>query len=85
MSSSSSSDDDDDGDGGEEDVTGASGAAGGDVVDWDMIQEDEERVLVFLLFFSFWCFMSKGEKIRRVNNFFDAMEVAAARVKFVSI
>ena len=28
----------------------------------------------FLLFFSFWCFMPKGEKIRGVNNFFDAME-----------
>ena len=27
-------------------------------------------------FFSslFWCFMLKGEKIRGVNNFFDAME-----------
>ena len=41
MSSSSSSDDDDD-DGGDEDVTGASGAIGGDDVDWDTIQEDEE-------------------------------------------
>ena len=27
---------------GEEDVAGASGAAGGDDVDWDTIQEDEE-------------------------------------------
>ena len=50
-----------------------------------MIQEDEECVLVFLLFFSFWCFMPKGEKIRGVNNFFDAMEVVAARVMFVSV
>ena len=41
VSSSSSSSDDDD-DGGEEDVAGASGATGGDDVDWDTIQEDEE-------------------------------------------
>ena len=61
MSSSSSSSDNDDG--GEDDVAWASGAAGGDDVDWDMIQEDEEWVLVFLLFFSFWCFMPKGKKI----------------------
>ena len=68
MSSSSSSSSDDDDDGGEEDVAGASGDAGGDDVNWDTIQEDEECVLVFLLFFSFWCFMPKGEKIRGVNN-----------------
>ena len=85
VSSSSSSNDDDDDDGGEEDVAGASGASGGDDVDWDTIQEDEECVLVFLIFFSFWCFMPKGEKIRGVNNFFDALEVAAARVMFVSV
>ena len=30
-------------------------------------------------FLLFWCFMSKGEKIRGVNNFFDAMEVVVAR------
>jgi len=29
--------------------------------------------------------MPKGEKIRGVNNFFNAMEVVAARVMFVSI
>ena len=40
--SSSSNDDDDDDGGGEEDVVGASGDAGGDDVDWDTIQEDEE-------------------------------------------
>ena len=40
--SSSSSSDDDDGGGGEDDVTDASGAAGGDNVNWDTIQEDEE-------------------------------------------
>ena len=28
----------------------------------------------FFFFFSFWCFMPKGEKIRVVNNFFVAME-----------
>ena len=28
----------------------------------------------FFFFFSFWCFMPKGEKIRGVNNFFVAME-----------
>ena len=42
MSSSSSSDDDNDDDGGEEGIASASGAVGGDNVDWDMIQEDEE-------------------------------------------
>ena len=31
-------------------------------------------MLVFFLFFYFWCFMPKGEKIRGVNNFFDAVE-----------
>ena len=69
MSSSSSSSDDDNDDGGEEDVVGASGAVGGDDVDWDMIQEDEERVLVFLLFFSFWCFMQKGRKLEGSTTF----------------
>ena len=39
---SSSSNDDNDDDGVEEDVAGASGATGGDDVDWDTIQEDEE-------------------------------------------
>jgi len=29
--------------------------------------------------------MPKGEKIRGVNNFFDAMEVVAARVMFISV
>ena len=36
-------------------------------------------------FLLFLCFMLKGEKIRGVNNFFDSMEVAAARVIFVSV
>ena len=40
-----------------------------DDVDWTDIQGDDEYVLIFLLFFSFWCFMPKGEKIRGVNNF----------------
>ena len=40
--SSSSDDDDDDDDGGDEDIADACGAAGGDDVDWDTIQEDEE-------------------------------------------
>ena len=40
MSSSTSDEDDDDG--GEEDVAGNSGAVGGEDVDWDTIQEDEE-------------------------------------------
>ena len=39
----------------------------------------------FFLFFSFRHFMLKGEKIRGVNNFFDAMKVATARVMFVSV
>ena len=42
VSSFSSSDDNDDDDGGEEDIAGVSGAADGDDVDWDTIQEDEE-------------------------------------------
>ena len=42
VSSSSSSSSDDDDDGVEEDDAGASGATGGDAVDWDTIQEDEE-------------------------------------------
>ena len=42
VSSSSSDDDDDDDDGGDEDIADACGAAGGDDVDWDTIQEDEE-------------------------------------------
>ena len=28
----------------------------------------------FFFFFSFWCFMPKGEKIRGVINFFDTLE-----------
>ena len=42
MSSSSSDDYNDDDDDGEGDVASASGAIGGDDVDWDTIQEDEE-------------------------------------------
>ena len=42
MSSSSSSSSDDDDGGGEEDGVGASRAVGGDDVDWNTIQEDEE-------------------------------------------
>ena len=78
-SSSSSSNDNDDG--GEEDVAGASRAAGGDDVDWDTIQEDEEWVFVFLIFFSFWCFMPKGEKLERGQQLFrrHGEEIAAAR------
>ena len=36
----------------------------------------------FLLFLVLY---AKGEKIRGVNNFFDAMEVAVARVMFISV
>ena len=55
--------DDNDGD------SGAETAAGGDDIDWTDNQGDDEQVLIFLLFFSFWCFMPKGEKIRGINNF----------------
>ena len=42
VSSSSSSSSSDNDDGGEEDVASVSGVAGGDDVDWDTIQEDED-------------------------------------------
>ena len=77
--------DDDDGDGGARTAAGGARAVGGNDIDWTDIQGDDEYVLIFLLFFSFWRFMPNGEKIRGVNNIFDAMEVAAARVMFVSV
>ena len=40
---------------------------------------------VGLSFLFFLVLYAKGEKIRGVNNFLDAMEVAAARVMFVFV
>ena len=68
--------DDDDCDG------GAETAAGGDDIDWMDIQGDDEYVLIFLLFFSFWCFMQKGDKIRGVNNFSMPWSAAVLHVLF---
>ena len=35
--------------------------------------------MVFLLFFSFWCFMPKGENIRGINNFLMPWRVCCSR------
>ena len=56
------SSDDDDGDDGH--AAGGGRATASDDVDWEIIQEEnEEWVVGFSLFFSFWCFMPKGEKL----------------------
>ena len=66
---SSSSSSDDDGNGGEEDVVGASGAASGDDVDWDTIQEDDECVLVFLFSSLFGALCQRGRKLEGSTTF----------------
>jgi len=43
------------------------------------VSVDLSSFLLFLVLYA------KGEKIRGVNNFFDAMEVVAARVMFISV
>ena len=83
MSSSSSSSDDDD-DGGEEDIAGASGATGGDDVDWDTIQEDEE---CWPFFFSslFGALCQRGRKLEGSTTFSMPWRLLQLEVMFVSV